>query len=136
MTREELNKVREMNRDLKDAERSLELLRLSIAAKVPVRDGMPKAMSTDSRVEIVTIRIIDLEKEIDEIKAEMIGAMKDLEVKIKKAIVDRTARKLFILRYVDCMYFRDIAFALGYSEAHIYYLHDKFIEKLIVDDSQ
>ena len=136
MTWEELNKVRDLTKNLRDAERSLELIRLSIsAAKVPVRDGMPKATSTDSRIEIATIRIIDFSAKIESLKAELIDAVKILEEQITNAVSNKTARKIFILHYVDCMYFRDIAIALGYSEAHIYYLHRITLENLIKDNS-
>lgn len=136
MTWEELNEVRSLNDDLKSAERLLEVLRLSADMKVPVNDGMPHNPSTNSRVEIMTVRIVDLTREIEELKAKIIATIPVLKAKIKSAVEDKTVRVLFILRYVDCMLFRDIGFALGYSEAHIYYLHRITLEKIIEDNSK
>lgn len=136
MTWEELNEVRSLNDDLKSAERLLEVLRLSADMKVPVNDGMPHNPSTNSRVEIMTVRIVDLTREIEELKAKIIATIPVLKAKIKSAVEDKTVRALFILRYVDCMLFRDIGFALGYSEAHIYYLHRITLEKIIEDNSK
>lgn len=136
MTWEELNEVRSLNDDLKSAERLLEVLRLSAGVKVPVNDGMPHNSSPTSRVEIMTVRIVDLTREIEELKAKIIATIPVLKAKIKSAVEDKTVRALFILRYVDCMLFRDIGFALGYSEAHIYYLHRITLEKIIEDNSK
>lgn len=135
MTWEELNEVLDLKKELKDAEKSLELLRLSAAVKVPLRDGMPKAETTDSRVEILTVRIVDLTKEIEELKQRVMDAIRRLKNRLTIEIKNTTARRLFILRYIDGMFFRDISFALGYSEAHIYYLHRITLENLIKDDS-
>jgi len=136
MTRKELNEVLDLKRELKDAEKSLELLRLSAAVKVPLRDGMPKAQITDSRVEILTVRIVDLTKEIEELKQRIIDAMRRLKKRLMIEIKDVTARTLFILKYVDGMLMRDIGFALGYSETHIYYLHRITFENLIIDNNE
>ena len=133
MTWEELNKVRDLTKELKETERTLEILRASIAAKVPVLDGMPKPTSTDSRVETVALRIVELSEQADLLKNELAEIVPALKSQISRSFTDKTARKLFILRYVDCMYFRDIAFILGYSETHVYYLHKIFLKNLIVD---
>ena len=136
MTWEELNEVLDLKKEMKDAEKSLELLRLSATVKVPMLDGMPKAQTTDSRVEILTIRIVDLAKEIEELKLRIIDAMRRLKNRLTIEIKDTTARTLFILKYVDGMLMRDIGFALGYSEAHIYYLHRITLENLIKNNSK
>ena len=130
MTWEELNEVRSLNDDLKSAERLLEILRLSAGVKVPVNDGMPHSPSTTSRVEIMTVRIVDLTREIAELKEKIIATMPILKAKIQASVEDKTARKIFILRYVDCMHFRDIGIALDYSERHIYYVHRLTLAKL------
>lgn len=136
MTWEELNEVRNLNEDLRSAEQSLNLLRLSVAAKVPVINGIPKTTTPESRVEITALRITEMSREVDELKAQIMTAIPILKQKLKASIPDKKARKLFILRYIDCLHFRDIGFALGYSEAHVYYIHRTTLEKLIVDNNK
>ena len=133
MTWAELNEVRDLNKAVEDVTKEIDMLHLSLALKVPERNGMPKAKPLDSRVERMAIRITDAENKLAELQKLLDDAIPRLEKKIRDEIEDTTARTLFTFRYIDCMYFRDIGFAMGYSEAHIYYLHRLTGEKIISD---
>ena len=133
MTWAELNEVRDLNKAIEDVTKEIDMLHLSLALKIPERDGMPKAKPLNSRVERIAIRITDAENKLAELKKLLEDAIPRLENKIRAEIKDTTARTLFIFRYIDCMYFRDIGFAMGYSEAHIYFLHRLTGEKIISD---
>ncbi len=134
MTWAELNEVRYLNKEILDVEKEIAALRRSLGLKIPNRDGLPKATPMDSQVERLVTRIVDAETKLDDLKRRVDGEVAvQVENKIKREISDSTARTLFILRYVDCMYFRDIGIALGYSEAHIYYLHRITGEKIVSD---
>lgn len=133
MTWAELNEVRDLNKAIEDLTKKIDSFRLAISLKVPVRDGMPKAKPLNSVVERTAIRITDAERELEELQNRLAEAIPRLEKKIIEEVEDSTARTLFILRYVDCMYFRDIGFSMGYSEAHIYFLHKITGEKIISD---
>ena len=135
MTLDELNEVRKIRAALWNAEKVLEVWRRAEALKIPTRDGLPKSHSVDSRVERLAIKITDAERRVDDLKKQLDEAMPRLEQKICAATEDSTERALLTFRYVDCMYFRDIGFLMGYSEAHIYYLHRVACEKIIVDYS-
>ena len=133
MTWEELNEVQHIKQMIKNAERALETWRRAEALKIPTRDGLPKSKSVDSHVERLAVKIADASRRVDVYKTQLADAISRFEQKICAEVPDVTAQTLFILRYVDGMYFRDIALAMGYSEAHIYYLHRITCEKLIVD---
>ena len=133
MTWAELNEVRDLNKAIEDVTKEIDMLHLSLALKIPERDGMPKAKPLNSRVERIAIRITDAENKLAELKKLLEDAIPRLENKIRAEIKDTTARTLFIFRYIDCMYFLDIGFAMGYSERHIYYLHKITGEKIVSD---
>ena len=132
---EELNEVRRLKRIIRDTERILEALKRAVLPKVPVCNGMPKSKPADSVIERLTVRIVDTENEIATLHQKVAETAAELERKIKSEVEGKTARTILILRYVDCMNFRDIGFALGYSETHIYFLHRKICKKIIVDFS-
>lgn len=133
MTWAELNEVRDLNKAIEDVAKELDTLQLTLSLKIPALNGMPKSKAISSRVERIAIRKVDAERKLDELNDLLRLALPRLEKKICEEIEDATARTLFILRYVDCMYFRDIGFSMGYSEAHIYYLHKITGEKIISD---
>ncbi len=133
MTWAELNEVRNLNKAIEYVMKEIKMLHLSLAVKIPERDGMPKAKPLNSRVERIAIRITDAENKLAELENLLKEAIARLEQKIDEEIKDATARTLFKFRYIDCMYFRDIGIAMGYSEAHVYYLHRITGEKIISD---
>ena len=133
MTSEELNEVWRIRNAIFNAEKALEIWRRAEAVQIPKRDGLPKSHSVDSRVERIAIKIADASRHVDDLKAELLAAQIRLENQICDEVPDLTEQAVLIYRYVDCMYFRDIALTMGYSEAHIYYLHRITCEKLIVD---
>ena len=133
MTWAELNEVRSLNRRILEKEKLIDGLKLSVTLQTSVINGMPKSRLIDSRIERLVSRITDAEKELSELKVAHQEAVKRVEGKIKAEIDDATARAIFTLRYVDGMHFRDIGFAIGYSEAHVYYLHRITGEKIVSD---
>jgi len=122
-----------LNKAIEDITKELDTLHLTMSLRIPERDGMPKSKTINSRVERIAIRIADAESKLDELNNLLVLAMPRLENKIREEIKDSMARTLFTLRYVDCMYFRDIGIAMGYSEAYIYYIHRITGEKIISD---
>ena len=134
MTWAELNEVRYLKQEVAKVEKEVAALRRSLGIKVPSRDGMPKSTPVDSHIERVVTRIVDAEQRLEALKkfADEEVAVR-VEDRIRREISDSTARTLFIFRYVDCMYFREIGIAMGYSEAHIYYLHREIGRKIISD---
>ena len=134
MTWAELNEARVFRRKIALKEKELVALRHSLDLKLPNRDGLPKATPLDSQIERMVTRVVDAEKEIAELKRLVeVEIAPRVESIIRREIEDNTARTLFILRYVDGMYFRDIGFAMGYSEQHIYFMHRMTGKKVVSD---
>ncbi len=130
MTWEELNEVRTLKEEIKKAEKTLAVWKRAASLGVPKYDGLPKSKPVSSRVEKVAIKIVDATNRIEDLKNELDAAAIQLERKIFDEVPNSTLRTLLTLRYVECMYFRDIGFVMGYSEQHIYYLHNKAMKML------
>lgn len=130
MTVDELNAVRQLSKVIRNQEQALEIERRVAALKVPERDGLPKSYAVDSRVERLAIRIADASRKIAEMKEQLLEAEIYLEQQINIEVTDITARALLILRYVHCKCFQEISEIMGYSESHIYRLHNRILQDL------
>lgn len=137
MTWQELNEVRTLKKRIAMEQKNLKALRDSASSISSNNFGAEKISSknTKSRVEILTVLIVDTEKEIEELQKRLIEAVPTLTQKIQTKVPDKAEQTLLIYRYVACEYFRDIGFKMGYSEQHIYYLHNRILQKLRVDKS-
>ena len=96
----------------------------------PAQNGLPKVANPNSRVERFAVKIADASDKLNELRKELEETIPRLESKIRQEVPNQTAHRLFILRYVEGMCFKDISRAMGYSEQHIYYLHNKTLKSL------
>ena len=154
MTYEELNEVRTLKNKITQAKRKIKALEDCIKPagvkfargyeyddlgklieSYTCLDVMPKTTSTASPTEILAVMLADEKKELAALQERLKVAIPELTAEIQKIIGDKTEQTLLILRYVACEYFRDIGFKLGYSEQHVYYLHNRIIKKLRVNKS-
>lgn len=123
MTEHELNRVRDLRTRMRDLERHLQALRLSAANIVPIIDGLPHSTDIRRRVEMNVVKIVDTERELDQLREEYVNAAIDLEGQINSAPLDLQEKTILILRYVACKNFRDIEFELKSNDARVFYLH-------------
>lgn len=123
MTEKELNSVRELNKQIRRQEQHLQALRLSAENLVPILDGLPHSNEAKSRVEKIALMIIESERELDSLRAQLDRASEDLPARIHDEISDVQERTVLLLRYVACMRFRDIAFQLEMSERRVFQIH-------------
>ena len=123
MTDQELNRARDLRQKIRDLERHLQALRLSVENLVPVIDGLPHSHEVSRRVEKLAVKIVDAERELDQLREEYVNAAIDLEQKINSAPLDLQEKTILILRYVACKNFRDIEFELKSNDARVFYLH-------------
>ena len=130
VTSVELNEVRNLKAAIVESEKTLELWRRTATLKVPTQNGLPKVANPSSSVERYAVKIADASHKLKELKRLLEESITRLESKIYQEVSDETARTLFILRYVEGMQFRDISEAMGYSEQHIYRLHNKTLQRL------
>ena len=133
MNERELNEVRELQSQIGDLERKIELMRGALMNIVPLRNGMPQGHALDSRVEKTVVQIGELEEELLELKKLRELAKINITANICAAGLSGKEAAVIYLRYVKCMRFRDICLELNYSDAHVFRLHSQGLKKLIVE---
>ena len=133
MNERELNEVRELQSQIGDLERKIELMRGALMNIVPLRNGMPQGHALDSRVEKTVVQIGELEEELFELTKRREVAQLNITANICAAGLSGKEAAVIYLRYVKCMRFRDICFELNYSDAHVFRLHSQGLKKLIVE---
>ncbi|MBQ7453955.1 MAG: hypothetical protein IJS69_02740 [Selenomonadaceae bacterium] len=94
---------------------------------------MPHARNATSRVENISLKIIESEKELEGLREEFDTVAGQLADKIKIAPLSPQEREVLILRYVACERFRDISFQTHYSDAHVFHLHRSAVDKILAD---
>lgn len=129
MTTAELNKVRDLREKIRDLEWHLADLRKIAENLAPIQDGMPHAQSTNSKVEKLALRIVEIGKEISALQEEMDAAAAWLLNELKKFLHGQELR-IMTLRYVACKHFRDIQFELDLSDSRVFYYHRQALKKL------
>ena len=117
-----LDTVRELDGKIRELERRLDSVKSSIFP-TPELDGQPRAKRHYSRIEKIASAIVDLERELAELRAEQISAKIDLIAALFERVRHADEFKILILRYADCLPFKEIAERLHFSEARIYELH-------------
>ena len=133
MTEREINEVREIQSEINDLERKLELMRGALMNIVPLRNGLPQGHDLDSRVEKTVVKIGELEEELLELKKGRELAKIKITANICAANLSDAEAAVIWRRYVKCMRFRDIGLELNYSNAHVFRLHRHGLKKLIVE---
>ena len=131
MTRGELETVRQLKEELRREEGRLQTLRLSIESLNKLLDGMPHACRVASPTERLAAQIVDSERRLGSLQMKMIEEAGRLLTAIKNSPLGRREQEVLILRYVQCMTFRDISLRLEVSDAHVYRLHDAAAEKIL-----
>lgn len=149
MTWQELNEVRTLKKRITQVQQKLKALRDCIrpatvkytretnnkGESYTALDVMPKNKNTNSQTETLAVMLTDSEKELSALQKRLTETIPALTKKIQAELTDNIEQTLMIYRYVACEYFRDIGFKMGYSEQHIYYLHNRILQKLRVDKS-
>lgn len=130
MTREELNVVREIKKELRSARERADNLRGQRGNLMRELNGMPHLKSLYSRVEELAIKIIDVEEEIATLERKMLSAQDRLTEKIFTTVSDARLQQIFFMRYVQCFSFRAVAAEMNYSLSRVFKLHDDYFEKV------
>lgn len=136
MTYEELNVVRNLKKKLEDEKQKLSALRESITPATPKLNDLPRGTDTHSPTEKLAMMITDAERHIARLNRRIESESLMLTNKIQAEVQSPREQALLMHRYVNCKHFRDIGFAMGISEANVYFSHRKILKKLIVDYSQ
>lgn len=93
-------------------------------------DGMPRNPSPKNKIEILTARKVDLEREIERLEAESERIKRELEHSIEQ-IGDYQIQLILTHRFVDLMDWGDVAVAIGgrNTEASVKQACYRFIKK-------
>ena len=124
----ELNIVRELKKILTKEEQRLNSLRINALNITPVIDGLPHAKTAQSKVERNALRIIESEQEVETLRAELIQAKSALADKIMSQVDEPNYQTLLVLRYVECLSFREIARRMHFVLRNLFNLHDAALE--------
>ncbi len=139
MTFKELNEVRSLKKQIESEQKKLKALKIVVGA-FPHKYGKSDSGGSSGGVaksafESFVVQIADTESRIEKMQGELTKAVSRLTEKIQAEVEGKAEQTLLIYRYVACEYFRDIGFLMGYSEAHVYFLHREILRNLIVDNS-
>ena len=108
----------------------METLRATAQNLVPIRDGLPKGKATSSAVERLAVKILNLEENLRGLQEKLAAVKIRLIEEICAAPLKEMERRVLMMRYVNCMRFRDICFDLNKSDARIYQWHRAGLEKM------
>lgn len=128
MTKEELCSVRELQKKIRTHEQRLEALRMSAKNIVPILDGLPHATEAKSKVEKIALRIVEVERELEELRGQLVQSKSGLADKIMREVEAPEVQTLLILRYVDCCPYKEIARRMRYALRHVFKLHERFLK--------
>lgn len=92
-------------------------------------DGMPHGTSVNSKLEALTVLIVDMERYLPELSDIMRQCVSEATDIISR-LTNPNERIVLINRYVFGKQFNDIAREYHYSESRIYSLHRKALSKL------
>ena len=128
MTEKELNSVRDLKKRIRDLERRLHELRISAENLVPIIDGLPHSSEAKSRVEKLALMIVEHERELEKFRDHIILAKSELVHIILREVDEPTLQALLMLRYVECLSFKETARRMKFTLRHLYRLHEKILK--------
>lgn len=131
MTEEELNRVRDIKRNICELEKHLRALRVAAENIVPILDGLPHSTLARSRVEKITLSIVENEQQLEKTLRVLVQAKSELADKIMGEIDKPELQTMLILRYVECCRFKDVAHRMHYSLRALFRIHERFIKEYI-----
>lgn len=132
MTDKELNVVRELRDEICILERRLQELRMSAENLVPIIDGLPHATEAKSRVEKIALMIVADERELENLREQFMKLKSELANKIMSQVSDPILQTLLVLRYVECLSFKETARRMKSSLRHVYRLHEKIFKHVTI----
>ena len=136
MTKQELCSVRGLKKKQRELEKRLQELKVAAENIVPVIDGLPHAKNAKSRVEHIALDILSCERELVEICGLVVKAQEELADKITSEITKPALFTFAVLRYVECLSFKDTAHHMKITLRHAFRLDEKILKCHIVAQNQ
>lgn len=136
MTITELNGVRFLMSELKEAQAELERLRRTSASIVPVLNDLPHGSTVRSKVEELTLKIVKQEKRIESYQAALKLAKMGLTEWILTRRVQIPAQRVTLLLYAEGLTVREVSVKTGFTRRHVSRLAAEFLKKCHLDSTQ
>ena len=127
-------RVRNLREVQRKKENRLRLIKEKLSAIVPVRQDLSQTQKNTSKIEVLTTGLIDLEREIAELAAQIETAGLKLlgEIVFNINLTDKE-HEVLVRRYVFCDRFRDIQFKMKLSDARVFTIHADALKKILTD---
>ena len=129
MTEQDLNRVRDLHKRIRDLENLLATLRKRAGDIVPAREGLPQSSDIHSKVESLALKIVEKTIELESLHEQILEATATLTKAICVRVPDPSQCAVLLFRYVHCLHFRDIGFQTGYSDRKVFTLHRDGVDK-------
>lgn len=132
-----LSRAFKINLRIKSKARMVEELRELAEKTTATISDMPKAPSkSNSRLEDVVVRIVDLQSEIQHDMDELVDLERDIIIRIR-AVGEYSIRLQTVLelRYLDGMQWSDIAESLECGIDNVYYLHRRALSLIKIPEA-
>ena len=125
----ELSRIRELKEKIEEAELDLEDLRRRLESVSSKMERLPKVNSSlKTLVESLAARVIDRERELENLRGELAESVVTLTQEILEQVQGRSAQ-ILVFRYCELKTVKEIAIELHYSETNIYRLHQQIIRQ-------
>jgi len=128
VTKQELCAVRGLKKKQRELEKHLQELKVASENIVPVLDGLPRAKNAHSRVERIALGILQCEQEIVEICGLIVKAQEELADKITSELTSPALFTFAVLRYIECLSFKDTAHRMKITLRHAFRLDEKILK--------
>lgn len=112
MTLKMLSKYYELRKKLMLYEDTLGSLRAAAESITPKLSDMPKSPNAQDKVSKFVAQIVDLEKQISELKSD-INRERQAVMDFVESIQDGFIKTIFSLRFIECMTWAEIAEVVG-----------------------
>ena len=118
-----------LREEIMNRREKLETLRVCSKQLTPYLSGMPKSMNLESRLERYVIRMDELEREIEDLKARKTLYNAELQF-LFSWVEEPNCRKVLIDHYIHFVPYNNLASEMNYSESQIYRFRNKGLKEV------
>lgn len=127
-----LNQYKYLNKEIDRKIKQLEDWKSKIFNVTGTVSDMPKGSSRSNVIENGVAAIDEIEGTINQDIDNLVNLRREIEGKIDE-VENLQLRELLKCRYLDFKSWEEIAFRNGYTWRNAYYLHEKALDKIILD---
>lgn len=120
--------VEDKRQEVRRQERLIEHLRGLQGLTARPLDGLPKSKSQSSHVEKIVAQIVDGEKNLSDLRDELLELQDALTAEIYRRVTNLSAVEVLVARYIFGKTFPQIAGEMFLSERRVYKLHRQGVD--------